>query len=128
MGFDEIMGSLRNQRAKIEEDFEEYKQDYDRREEDIERVDYLYRNMFEENMNHLRFALNVFEPYPILLGQVYQEYQESSEQFQWFINQKRSDLKHSSLYILTKNLICLVNFFIFFNFFNSQSIIAIKQC
>ncbi|WP_314830700.1 hypothetical protein [uncultured Streptococcus sp.] len=92
MGFDEIMGSLRNQRAKIEEDFEEYKQDYDRREEDIERVDYLYRNMFEENMNHLRFALNVFEPYPILLGQVYQEYQESSEQFQWFINQKRSDL------------------------------------
>jgi len=86
------MGKLRNQRAKIEEDFEEYKLDYDRREEDLERADYLYRNMFEENMNQLRFALNVFEPDSILLGQVYQEYQESSEQVQCFINQKRSDL------------------------------------
>ena len=92
MGFDEMMGNLRNQRAKIEEDFEEYKQDYDRREEDLERADYLYRNMLEENMNQLRLALNVFEPDSILLGQVYQEYQESSEQVQWFINQKRSDL------------------------------------
>lgn len=92
MGFDEIMGNLRNQRAKIEEDFKEYKQDYDRREEDLERADYLYRNMFEENMNQLRLALNVFEPDSILLGQVCQEYQESSEQVQWFINQKRSDL------------------------------------
>lgn len=92
MGFDEIMGKLRNQRAKIEEDFEEYKQDYDRREEDLERADYLYRNMLEENMNQLRFALNVFEPDSILLGQVYKEYQESSEQVQCFINQKRSDL------------------------------------
>lgn len=92
MGFDEIMGNLRNQRAKIEEDFKEYKQDYDRREEDLERADYLYRNMFEENMNQLRLVLNVFEPDSILLRQVYQEYQESSEQVQWFINQKRSDL------------------------------------
>lgn len=92
MGFDEIIGKLRDQRAKIEEDFEEYKQDYDRREEDLKRADYLYRNMFEENMNQLRFALNVFEPDSVLLGQVYQEYQESSEQVQCFINQKRSDL------------------------------------
>ena len=43
-------------------------------------------------MNQLRLALNVFEPDSILLRQVYQEYQESSEQVQWFINQKRSDL------------------------------------
>lgn len=92
MEFDEMMSDLRNQRAKIEDDFEEYKQDYDRREEDLERADYLYRNMFEENMNQLRSALNVFEPDSALLGRVYHEYQENSEQVQWFINQKQSDL------------------------------------
>lgn len=92
MEFDEIMDELRHQRAEIEDDFEAYKQDYHQREEALERADSLYRNILEENANQLRYALNAFEPDSALLGRVYHEYQENSQQVQRFIGKKRTDL------------------------------------